>query len=525
MTISPNRRLAVFSAAIATAAAAALVFAGCGTSDLVLPRDEPNDAGPLADVATTVDSGGTDARDDAADAADGSSPDATEGGVTSIGQIAAGKAFACIVRSGGTVWCWGSNQYGELGALPSAADQSCGALHCSPIPRQIPGLVDVGTVAAGESFACALKIDGTVWCWGRNGFDELGHSAALDSQCADPPDAGTASRCNATPTQVTFPSGVRIGSITTGREVGCALSLTDGAGNPSHDVYCWGSNSHDSAGVAGGVPANVATPNKVTGFSGDVVAVDVGDDTFHVCAIRQSGEVWCWGDDFQGRIGVIPGMFPQPDCGGNHCTAIPQQVHVRGPLPADAGADAGDIGLGGPLTGAVQVKVGSGTSCVLRNDGLVWCWGNNGAAGLANAGPYVGTEDHPGARPIGGIPTAVARLTRHYMTTFATDVNGTQWGWGDNSFGTIPTGTLFGEACSVGTCVAAPTPVPNLTGFAELAAGEMFFVARKLDGTVVAWGRNDFAQLGHAPSAAGDLSCSGRDTAPCNPSAHAVLLP
>ncbi len=521
--MTPNRRLAVFSLTVAATAAAALVFAGCGTSDLVLPRDEPGDAAsPPADGAPLLDVATADVR---ADAADAGNADAADGRAGSVGQLAAGTGFACAVRAGGTVWCWGSNQYAELGTLPSASDPSCGALRCSPTPRRIPGLADVASVAAGQSFACALKTDATVWCWGRNGYDVLGHSDAVDALCADPTDAGAGSRCNATPMQVPFPSGVRIESITTGKEVACALSATDASGNASHDVYCWGRNDHDSAGVAGGVPVNVTIPNKVGGFTGDVIAVDVGDDTRHVCAIRRNGEVWCWGDDFQGRIGVIPGLFPQLDCGGHHCTAEPQQIRVQGPLAADAGADAGDVGVGAALTGAVQIKLGSGTSCALRQDGTVWCWGNDGAAALADNGPFVATADHPGARPIAGLPNAIARLTRHYTTTFAMDVSGTMWGWGDNSFGTLPTGTLFGQTCSAGTCVVAPTAVPSLVGVAELAAGDMFFVARKNDGTIISWGRNDLAQLGHAPGAMGDLSCSTTETASCNPELKPVPMP
>src|ERR1700690_4476187 len=118
--MTSNRRLAVFSVTLATPAVAALVVAGCGTSDLVLPRDEPDDGGSLQDVATLPDTATSDALGDAADGGGAvDSSDAAEAGESSVGQVTAGRGFACVVRSGCSVWCWGSNQYGELGSMPS----------------------------------------------------------------------------------------------------------------------------------------------------------------------------------------------------------------------------------------------------------------------------------------------------------------------------------------------------------------------------------------------------------------------
>jgi alpha-tubulin suppressor-like RCC1 family protein len=550
---------------LAAAIAFVLPATGCATTDVRLPRDAP----PTGDDAAVSDASleshddalfdvGIDSLDDAVvdagiDALDACPKTSCAGQCVDTlvdrlncggcGQacgpglscasgrcgsppasVAAGDGVACVVREDQSVWCWGTNQYGQLGALPSSLDRNCAGLACNPVPQRISGLTGVLSVSIGSSFACAREADGSVWCWGRNLYDVLGHSSATDPVCADPPDAGPGTKCNPTPSKVTFPTGVRIAAVAAGREVACALTETDANGRPSSDVYCWGENDHDSVGIAGGVPANVATPNKIGVFAGDVVAVDVGDDTRHVCAIRQDGTVWCWGDDFQGRIGVVPGMFPQLDCGGHHCTAIPQQVRIEGTL-ADAGVDGGDLALGAVLTGAQRLQLGSGASCVVKGDGTVWCWGNNGAAALANSGPFVATEDHPGARPIAGLPNNITGLVRHFSTSFAVEPSGAMWGWGENSYGELGTGAIVGQSCSVGLCVAPPAAVMSLAGVKDLAGGDHFFAAIKADKSVWTWGRNDLGQLGHAPGAGGDGTCTGADTAPCNSVPSALALP
>ena len=53
---------------------------------------------------------------------------------------------------------------------------------CAPIPRQVSGLAGVVGLAAGDNHACALLRAGTVECWGSNKFGQLGGSSAADRQ-------------------------------------------------------------------------------------------------------------------------------------------------------------------------------------------------------------------------------------------------------------------------------------------------------------------------------------------------------
>ena len=117
-----------------------------------------------------------------------------------------GMTSLCAVKSDGTVWCWGSNTAGALGngSMESSSN----------VPVQVSGLVKAVQVAAGGNFNCALKDDGTVRCWGHGGFGQLG--------------GGTQS--SSTPVQISTITGAV--SIAVGSYHGCAV-IADGG------LRCW----------------------------------------------------------------------------------------------------------------------------------------------------------------------------------------------------------------------------------------------------------------------------------------------
>ena len=88
--------------------------------------------------------------------------------------IAAGTDFSLALKSDGTVWGWGYNYYGELGD---------GTTTNILVPQQISStlLSGVIAIAAGDDRSLALKSDGTVWSWGRNNFGQLGDGTTTNS--------------------------------------------------------------------------------------------------------------------------------------------------------------------------------------------------------------------------------------------------------------------------------------------------------------------------------------------------------
>ena len=85
-----------------------------------------------------------------------------------------GEGYTCAALEDGRAACWGINEGGQLGD---------GTTESRSTPVIVPGLSDVAAIAAGgvsfyfgaEAFTCALKTDGSVWCWGRNSGGELGN--------------------------------------------------------------------------------------------------------------------------------------------------------------------------------------------------------------------------------------------------------------------------------------------------------------------------------------------------------------
>jgi len=96
-------------------------------------------------------------------------------GVSGAVALSAGGDHTCALQAGGTLACWGYNTYGQL-ALPSAGPQICywQLVQCAKSPRAPSSIQGVAVVAAGGDHTCALLRTGTVECWGSNWFGELG---------------------------------------------------------------------------------------------------------------------------------------------------------------------------------------------------------------------------------------------------------------------------------------------------------------------------------------------------------------
>jgi alpha-tubulin suppressor-like RCC1 family protein len=99
-------------------------------------------------------------------------PVAVSGAVSAVSAVAVGDAHACAINGDGSVSCWGDNEFGELGngSIISAAPYGVDTAQTTkPLPHPATA------IAAGGSFTCALLSDGSVWCWGYNQWGELGN--------------------------------------------------------------------------------------------------------------------------------------------------------------------------------------------------------------------------------------------------------------------------------------------------------------------------------------------------------------
>lgn len=174
-------------------------------------------------------------------------------GVTDVGEISFGAQHACVrIRSSGAVWCWGENNYGQLGDGTTMGRWQA---------RKVEGLPPVVHVSAAISRSCALTASGHVYCWGI----ECSRSSGL--HLCGPVKV---------PTLVSGFAGPVI-DLAAGADGGCAL-LADGR------LQCWGSTDV--------VPFETKTPITMPGLEGVTAFCKPYDRT---CAITKAGEMFCWG--------------------------------------------------------------------------------------------------------------------------------------------------------------------------------------------------------------------------------------
>lgn len=101
----------------------------------------------------------------------------------SVVQVAVGGHHSCARKADGTLWCWGLNYYGQLGD-GTITGQSCSGATCKPMPVQVASLgAAVASVALGALHSCARKSDGTLWCWGENDTGQLGDGTLTGQSC------------------------------------------------------------------------------------------------------------------------------------------------------------------------------------------------------------------------------------------------------------------------------------------------------------------------------------------------------
>jgi alpha-tubulin suppressor-like RCC1 family protein len=187
---------------------------------------------------------------------------------SNFSDIAAGQQHTCAVQAG-ALRCWGFNMYGQIGDNSLLERQS-------PTPVSCAGCVgNVAQLALGNEYSLARMTDGTVFGWGFNGYGQLGNGTLTSSQVGVPV-AGAA----------------LFEMISAGDSHACGVTVAGG-------VQCWGHGDEGQLGD-GTTVSQAAVPVNV-GSALDWISVDAGNH--HACALKITGERYCWGANDAGQYG------------------------------------------------------------------------------------------------------------------------------------------------------------------------------------------------------------------------------
>lgn len=285
----------------------------------------------------------------------------------SFASLSAGYQHACGVTVTGAGYCWGDDNYGELGSGTAAASLTAVAVAGSQTFQQ---------VSAGYYYSCGLTTAGAAYCWGNNGYGALGDSTTITRSAP-----------------VAVRGGLTLSSVRTGFYHTCGLTT-------SGIAYCWGLNDHGQLGN----DTTVDSPVPVA-IAGGVQFASIAVGSYHACGLAADGTAYCWGGNGNGQLGngestdakrpvaVGGGLrFASLSAGASYTCG----VTVAGDAWCWGYNAYGQLGIGSGasetrLPAAVQgglrftsLVAGAYHTCGLAVGGTGYCWGNNVAGQLGD---------------------------------------------------------------------------------------------------------------------------------------------
>jgi alpha-tubulin suppressor-like RCC1 family protein len=373
---------------------AVLSAASCRDDQIAGPSDRPSDqAAPSLATTTTA---------------------------LAFAQVTGGGFHTCGLTTGGQLYCWGWNNFGQLGD---------GSTQNHAVPTLVAGGLLFRQVNAGIFHTCAVTTGYRAYCWGYNFYGAVGDGTTVETRLTPVPIAGSRA----------------FRQVSAGSNRTCALTTT------TNKIYCWGSGILGNGSGDG----TSRTPQLISGALA-YRQVSVGGD--HTCTVSTTYKVLCWGENKYGQLGNGAGstsiavnpvavagtlQYLQVSAGGNHTCAVTKtnKAYCWG-----YGRN-GQIGDGKTylrftpraVAGGLsfeRVTAGNQHTCAATTGNRAYCWGSNGNAQL---GDGTTTQRLTPTAVTGGLFFKQVDAGAHH--TCGLGSGSLLWCWGLNSDGQLGIGT------------------------------------------------------------------------------------
>ena len=346
-------------------------------------------------------------------------------------SVSVGQSHTCALTTSAEAYCWGSNGYDQLGLGDSMSDTAEVGT-----PTLVSGGHSWESISSGDQHTCGVSVAGDAYCWGRADYSRIGD--------------GTSGSTRPSPTLVI--GGHSWGLISGGRRHTCGITRYT-------EVGCWGDNYYRQLGDS--TRTRRSSPRLVSGGHA-WQSISAGYD--HSCGVTTSSQAYCWGNGQASKLGY----------GDNESRIAPTLVR----------------------NGYVWQSISAGRyhTCGTVATAEAYCWGYNGNGRLGD-GTYNSTVPEPRAKVV-DIMDGWKSIVAAYAHTCAVTVIGEGYCWGSGGSGRLGNGTSGTRR--------RPTLINGLHEWEMISSRWYHNCGVTTDGAIHCWGSGGSGQLGD-----GRLSTSG----------------
>ena len=428
-------------------------------------------------------------------------------------KIYSGFSYTMAIKTDGTLWGWGRNSpYGRIGDITTVNKSS---------PVQIGTLNNWSNVANGINGTLAVKTDGTLWAWGYNDPPIFGNNAS-GTLVSSPIQIGTLSNWSKVTLAQSFAMAIKTDGtlwgwgLNTSGELGAyqfyrnviddVSEYSSGSSNTmviktNGTLWAWGSNLGTFYALGDGTTVNRSSPVQIGTFTD---WSKISTSSSNGMAIKNNGTLWGWGYNAAYHLGdntttnrispVQIGTFTDWSKVSVGQSGVSMGIKTDGTLWGWGTSYYGELGLGqafsqarspvqiGTLSDWSKVYTSDYATMAVKTDGTLWGWGYNASGRLGDDT----TVDKSSPVQIGTLSDwSDVLLTSSAYMTVALKTDNSLWTWGSGF-------NYLGD----GTNISRSSPVQIGDGYTSIASNNVrTFYLTKTDGTIWGWGLNSTSQL------------------------------